>query len=189
MKTFERGLHVHLLVVAMVGASLMAQAHEGPSDNASAPHGSHAGGHRAAIGEPGQPAAVSRSVEVEMTDDMRFTPARVDAKQGETIRFVVKNAGRLKHEFVLGTDSELKAHYTLMKKFPEMTHQEPNQVSLAAGETGEVIWRFSNAGPVPFACLQPGHYDAGMKGRVQVAAVKQATKPRTKADAGASHPH
>ena len=45
-------------------------------------------------------------------------------------------------------------------------------VTVAPGKTGEIVWRFTTAGKVDFACLQPGHYDAGMKGLVTVAAGK-----------------
>ncbi|SEK06014.1 Uncharacterized copper-binding protein, cupredoxin-like subfamily [Variovorax sp. OK605] len=129
------------------------------------------GSHADAIGEPGVPAKATRTVQVDMTDGMRFTPADVRVKQGETVRFVVKNAGQLKHELVLGTEQSLKAHYEAMKKNPEMEHAEPNMVTLAPGKTGEVVWRFTHAGKVDFGCLQPGHYDAGMKGAVTVAAL------------------
>jgi uncharacterized cupredoxin-like copper-binding protein/Cu/Ag efflux protein CusF len=121
-----------------------------------------------AIGKPGVATATTRSVEVNMSDAMRFTPSSFNAKQGETIRFVIKNSGSLKHEFILGTEKELKAHYELMKKNPEMEHSEPNMITLAGGQTGEVIWQFTKAGKIDFACLQPGHYDAGMKGKVMV---------------------
>lgn len=123
-----------------------------------------------AIGVPGKAAKVNRTVQVDMTDNMRFNPASVAVKQGETIRFVVKNSGQLKHEFVLGTEKELKDHYEVMKKFPEMEHADPNMVTVAPGKTGEVIWQFTKSGSIDFACLQPGHYDAGMKGAVKVAA-------------------
>ncbi|GAA4342160.1 cupredoxin family protein [Variovorax defluvii] len=136
--------------------------------------GKHAGGHGhgEAIGKPGIAAKATRTVRVEMTDGMRFDPASIDVKQGETVRFVVTNAGKLKHELVLGTDKELKEHYELMKKNPEMEHADPNMVTLAGGKTGEIVWQFTQAGKVDFACLQPGHYDAGMKGAVNV------SKPR-----------
>ncbi len=101
---------------------------------------------------------------------MRFTPASVNARQGETIRFIVSNAGKLKHEFVLGTAKGLAAHAEAMKKFPDMHHNAPNMASLEPGATGEVIWRFTKPGTIAFACLQVGHYDAGMKGAVHVAA-------------------
>lgn len=159
--------------------ALGAHAHGGEDHGASAPasepaadgHG-HAHGESSAIGVAGVAARVSRTVTVDMTDAMRFNPSSVDVKQGETIRFVVKNSGQVRHEFVLGTENELKEHYELMKKFPEMEHSDPNQVTVAPGKSGEVIWQFTKAGRVDFACLQPGHYDAGMKGAVRVAAGK-----------------
>jgi len=132
-------------------------------------NGTHAGGHDdAAIGEPGVASEATRTVTVDMADTMRFSPANVTANQGETIRFVLKNTGKIKHEFVLGSTKELKEHAELMKKFPEMEHSDPNMVTLSPGQTGEVIWKFSKPGKVNFACLQPGHYDAGMKGQVMV---------------------
>lgn len=133
--------------------------------------GTHSGGHGAdeAIGKPGVAAKATRTINVDMTDTMRFTPADISVKQGETVRFVIKNSGVLKHELVLGTEKELKAHYDAMKKNPEMEHADPNMVTLAAGKTGEVVWQFTKAGKVDFGCLQPGHYDAGMKGVVNVA--------------------
>lgn len=135
-------------------------------------HGNHAGGHgsdaESAIGQPGVAAQATRTIQVDMHDNMRFTPADIRVKQGETVRFVVKNVGVIKHELVLGTDKELKAHYAVMMKHPEMEHADPNMVTLAAGKTGEIVWQFTQAGKVDFACLQPGHYDAGMKGAVRV---------------------
>lgn len=132
--------------------------------------GQHAGGHGGdAIGKPGVAAKATRTVRIDMTDAMRFTPARVAVKQGETVRFIVKNSGQLKHEMVLGTVQELKEHDEVMKKHPEMEHADENMVSVAPGQTGEIVWQFTRAGQVDFACLQPGHYDAGMKGAVRVA--------------------
>ena len=122
-----------------------------------------------AIGKPGVATTTTRKVEINMSDAMRFTPSSFTAKQGDTIRFVIKNSGSLKHEFILGTEKELKAHYEQMKKNPEMEHSEPNMITLAGGQTGEVVWQFTKAGKIDFACLQPGHYDAGMKGKVIVA--------------------
>ena len=133
--------------------------------------GDHADGHHGdsdAIGQPGKAAKVTRTITVDMTDAMRFIPADIAAKQGETIKFVVKNSGKLKHEMVLGTEKELKEHYAAMKKNPEMEHADENMVTVQPGKSGEIIWQFTKAGNVNFACLQPGHYDAGMKGAVAV---------------------
>ena len=133
--------------------------------------GTHAGGHDTdqPVGKPGMAAKVTRTIEVDMTDAMRFTPAQINVKQGETVRFVIKNSGKIKHELVLGTEKELKEHYEVMKKNPEMEHDEPSMVTLASGRTGEIVWQFTQSGKVDFACLQPGHYDAGMNGAVTVA--------------------
>ena len=120
------------------------------------------------FGKPGSPTKVSRTVAVDMSDAMRFNPASVTVKKGETIRFVVKNSGKLKHEMVLGTAKELREHAELMKKFPEMEHEDPNQLSVEPGKKGELVWQFTRVGTFDFACLQPGHFDAGMRGKVAV---------------------
>ncbi|MES1980344.1 MAG: cupredoxin family protein [Pseudomonadota bacterium] len=139
--------------------------------------GTHAGGHDdEAIGKPGVASKVTRTITMDMADTMRFSVPKVTAKQGETIRFVVKNSGKVKHEMVLGTEKELKEHYEVMKKNPEMEHADANMVTVAPGKTGEIIWQFTKAGKIDFACLQPGHYDAGMKGFVTVAGGKAAPK-------------
>ena len=161
--------------LAGVVASTLAVAHADEGHGAKK-GGGHAHTHdSAAIGVPGDAAKADRTVNVDMTDSMRFNPASIAVRQGETIRFVVKNSGALKHEFVLGTEHELKEHYEVMKKNPEMEHADPNMVTVAPGKTGEVVWRFTRSGKVDFACLQPGHYDAGMKGAVNVAASGKAT--------------
>ena len=133
--------------------------------------GSHSGGHGAsAIGKAGVVGKVTRTVTIDMSDAMRFTPSEVSVRRGETIRFVVTNSGKTQHEFQLGTEADLKAHQAQMASMPGMVHAEPSQVSVAPGKTGEVVWQFTKAGSVRFACLYPGHYEAGMKGTVHVGA-------------------
>lgn len=151
------------------------------------------GGHQhgsesSAIGQPGLAKNISRTVRVSITDDMKFNPSNINVKQGETIHFVVKNLGKTKHEMVLGTDQDLKEHYQQMMKHPEMEHAEPNMITLAPGKSGEIIWQFTKSGKVQFACLQPGHYDAGMKGVVSVGGTKTAT-PAKQGDSHDSHQH
>ena len=148
--------------------------------------GKHAGGHDdEAIGKPGIAAKVTRTVNVDMRDDMKFHSSVFEVKQGETIRFIANNSGKVKHEMVLGTAKDLNDHYEVMKKNPEMEHADANMVTVAPGKSGEIIWQFTKAGKVDFACLQPGHYDAGMKGLVNVAS----SKTSTKADTHGSHSH
>lgn len=121
------------------------------------------------IGRPGSSQKVTRVIRVTMNDAMRFSPAYIAVKRGEVIRFNVVNTGKLKHEMVIGSAAFLQEHAKLMQRFPEMEHAEPNQVTVPPGKSGVVIWQFDTAGTVNFACLQPGHFEAGMKGAVQVA--------------------
>lgn len=133
----------------------------------------HAGGHDhggATLGQPGIAGKVTRTIAIDMRDSMRFSPSEVRVGPGETVRFVVTNSGKIPHEFQLGTEAELKAHQARMASMPGMVHAEPSQVSVAPGQTGAVIWQFASAGTVRFACLYPGHYEAGMQGTVQVGA-------------------
>jgi uncharacterized cupredoxin-like copper-binding protein len=124
--------------------------------------------HDETYGKPGDRAKASRTLEIDMSDAMRFMPASIAARKGETIRFVVKNSGKVKHEMVLGSLKELKEHAALMLKFPEMEHADQNQISVDPGKTGELVWQFTKAGTVNFACLQPGHFEAGMRGKIAV---------------------
>jgi uncharacterized cupredoxin-like copper-binding protein len=134
--------------------------------------GKHAGGHDdewAKVGRPGKPEKAVRTVEIGAYDTMRFNHAQFTVKRGETVRIVLRNRGQLPHELVLGDEKSLREHAELMRKFPEMEHADPNQVSVAPGKTAELVWQFTKAGTVHFACLHPGHYEAGMKGSITVA--------------------
>lgn len=126
------------------------------------------GGHDSMAGKPGDSKAASRTVEVVMDDSMRFTPSKIDVKAGETVRFFVKNAGKIPHEMVIGTMAELKEHAEMMRKMPDMRHDDPNSITLKPGQRGGLVWQFDEAGTVDFACLLPGHMEAGMVGKVIV---------------------
>jgi uncharacterized cupredoxin-like copper-binding protein len=123
-------------------------------------------------GIAGDAKAAKRTVTLSMGDNMRFTPDKITVKQGETIRFVVKNQGRQMHEMVIGTKKELDAHAALMVKFPNMEHDEPYMAHVAAGKAQNLIWTFNRAGEFDFACLIAGHYQAGMVGKISVSAVQ-----------------
>lgn len=126
------------------------------------------GGHAAALGKPASIKEATQTVEIDMGDSMRFKPERIEIKRGTTIRFVVRNHGQAKHEMVLGTRAELKKHAALMARFPEMEHDDPNAVTVESGKTREFAWTFTKSGNFDFACLVPGHLEAGMKGRIIV---------------------
>lgn len=109
-----------------------------------------------------------RSIEIIMTDNMRFTPDKLKVKQGETVKLIIRNFGAMMHEFVLGTKKELDEHAALMIKFPSMEHSEPYMAHVAPGKSSEIIWTFNRVGNFNFACLIAGHYAAGMVGAVEV---------------------
>ena len=124
-----------------------------------------------AAGMPGMTNDVSRTIDVVMreTDDgeMIFEPKAFEFEQGETIRFNVMNKGELEHEFVIDNVEGNAKHKEMMAAM-DMEHDDPNSVRLDEGKTGEVIWKFANAGTFEFACLIPGHYESGMHGSIQV---------------------
>jgi uncharacterized cupredoxin-like copper-binding protein len=158
-----------LFAAALIGMSFGAIAHEGEAHdkkNAAAP----AKKEQKAWGIGGDAKSVKRTIEVTMTDNMRFSPDRIDVKQGETVKFVVKNAGKVMHEMVIGTKKDLDEHAAMMVKHPGMEHDEPYMTHVAAGKAGEIVWTFNRPGDFDFACLIAGHYQAGMVGKIIVAA-------------------
>ena len=120
------------------------------------------------FGKASDPAKAARTVKVAMGDTMRFTPARITVKRGETVRFVATNGGKLMHEMVLGTRAELETHAEMMRKHPGMEHDEPYMLHVPPGASGEMGWRFTKAGEYFYGCLVPGHFEAGMVGTIVV---------------------
>jgi uncharacterized cupredoxin-like copper-binding protein len=116
------------------------------------------------------PAEARRTIEIRMDDQMRFTPAHLEVREGETVRLRIANRGKVLHELVIGTREELQAHAELMKKHPGMEHDEPYMAHVNAGKRGEITWTFNRPGDFEFACLIPGHFEAGMRGTIRVAA-------------------
>ncbi|MBI5716322.1 MAG: cupredoxin family protein [Burkholderiales bacterium] len=167
MNTIRRMLSASLLLAA---AAAMAHNNED--------HGKKPGAvkkEQKAWGIAGEPKAAKRVIQVGMTDNMRFTPDRIEVRQGETVRFVIRNSGQVMHEFVLGTKPDLDEHAALMAKFPNMEHDEPYMAHVGPGKVGEIVWHFNRAGDFDFACLIAGHYQAGMVGKIKVVAATGAT--------------
>ena len=185
----------HLLIIALSTISSLAIA----SDSHSHDHGheqaktemhDHGGNHHAnghsedhhrgshghaasAVGMPAKPGQAMKTINVELLDTMRFKfSGEVNIKDGDIVKFVVTNTGRLPHEFSIGNQQEQDAHREMMRNMPAMHHQDGNAVSLEPGETGELTWRFKGNEEVVFACNIPGHYEAGMQHR---SALKQKT--------------
>lgn len=161
-----RNIHGLALALVLALAGGAAVAHGDDHKKAAAPVRKE----QKAWGIAGDAKAAQRTIEVGMGDNMRFTPDRIEVRQGETVRFVIRNGGTLMHEFVIGTKKELDEHAALMVKFPGMEHDEPYMAHVAPGKTGEIVWTFNRAGDFDFACLIAGHYSGGMVGRIKVVA-------------------
>jgi uncharacterized cupredoxin-like copper-binding protein len=139
--------------------------HEDASSQPEAHGHEHGQGH---YGQPGEADQAQRTIAVTTLDTMKYEPSTMTVKPGETIRFVVRNTGKLRHEFVIGDPQEQRAHAEMMKKMPGMVHEDPNALSLAPGETKTLIWQFGPTGLVEVACHVPGHYEAGMVAQIEV---------------------
>jgi uncharacterized cupredoxin-like copper-binding protein len=151
---------IFIAVLPLTGTSLMY--------SRAFPHEAH---EHFSAGEPGDPTNPSRTVNVTMTEEgkrMLFDPSSIEARRGEQIRFVLFNEGAEYHEFVLATKSENRKHAEFMKKFPAMEHDDPNAKRLSALSSGELLWKFTKRGEFEYGCLIPGHYEAGMHGKVIV---------------------
>ncbi len=166
-------MNLRYLIVALIAAasySIVGSSHA-HGDDAHAPNARKFDASKVedtAFGREGNPARADRTVRVDMADTMRFTPAELTLKRGETVKLVATNKGKVLHEMVLGTADELKKHAETMKKYPGMEHEEPHMAHVKPGKSGEIVWQFTRPGEFQFACLIPGHFEAGMVGKVTV---------------------
>ena len=175
---FKTLLRVSAPVLFAISAAIAAPAFagEGHGDNAA--------------GKPGKPSAVSRTIKVTMYDNY-YEPAEIAVKEGETVKFIITNAGELVHEFNIGTPDAHVAHAPEMmmmvdhgileadrinweaakkmqKEMGHGMHEEPNSALLEPGKSAEIIWQFPDHATLEFACNVPGHYDAGMAGDIKL---------------------
>lgn len=145
-----------LVAISAVGPQRPAFAHDGKDFSA---------------GEPGDPKRPARVVQVTMRESdgkMLFFPDRLEIRRGEQVRFLLTNAGLLDHEFMIATPEENVKHAALMQKYPDMEHEDPNGRSVKTKRKAELLWRFTKPGEFEFACMIPGHYEAGMHGKIIV---------------------
>jgi uncharacterized cupredoxin-like copper-binding protein len=163
-------LHFAIATLFTLSASTAAIAH---GDEPHTEKATPAAKEQKAWGIGGDAKSVTRTVTLTMDDNMRFTPDKLSFRQGETVRFVIRNRGKLLHELVIGTKKELDEHAAMMQKFPAMEHDEPYMAHVSAGKTGGLIWTFNRPGEFDFACLIAGHYQAGMVGKISVAATSR----------------
>lgn len=168
-----------LMLVLGTGAATAAGDHEGGHDQAQQgeghDHGGHAhgGGQDFAFGRAAPGASPDRTVEIVARDTMSYDPATVAVESGEVVRFVVRNKGQLRHSFTLGSPRYQRRHEQEMQDMAAAEiaghmQDNPNGVVVAPGGTKTLTWRFERGGPVQFACHIPGHFQAGMKGRIRL---------------------
>ncbi len=124
------------------------------------------------FGEPADAADASRVIEITANDDFSFDPSEVTVSSGEIVTFRITNAGVVPHDFTLGDQATQDVHEAEMVEMMESgqmsMHDEVNAVVLAAGETKEITWHFSEAMNILMGCHQAGHYASGMKGTISV---------------------
>ncbi len=122
-----------------------------------------------AWGEPAEASQADRVVEIHMLDELRFEPASVDVKVGETVTFKVVNDGKLEHDFTLGDAETQDAHDAEMAAgLSGMGHDQPNVMTLGSGAGGELTWHFTAPATILYGCHIPGHYAAGMFGTLLI---------------------
>lgn len=124
-----------------------------------------------------------RIIEIEGTDQMKFTRTQITATPGETITIKLATVSKLPktvmaHNFVLlkkGTDLENFVNKSVMARdnsyiAPELEGQVIAMTDLAGGgETVEVTFTVpEEKGNYTFICSFPGHFLAGMKGTLTV---------------------
>jgi uncharacterized cupredoxin-like copper-binding protein len=130
-------------------------------------HGGNSHSHEHASPVEVMPEAM-KVVRIEVDDSMRFVPSKWDAQAGEPIRIVLVNKGTVEHELVIGSEKEIIAHAKEMAN-PNLTnHHHTNQISAKPGQQSELVWTFKEPGQYAMACFEPGHYEAGMKGVIEV---------------------
>jgi uncharacterized cupredoxin-like copper-binding protein len=193
MKT--KRLILTALTVGAFSGSLLAAGHDGEQHNpvvkekhAGHAHadkkGAHSKGHQhdsgtSPVGKPAAPAQATRTIQVTTKDTMRYefstTP---DLKAGDVVKFVITNEGKIAHEFSIGDEQEQQAHRQMMRKMPNMVHEDGNTVTIQPGQTKTLTWQFKGGSEAVFACNIPGHFEAGMVARTVVAASKDDVKPR-----------
>lgn len=163
----KKNIFASAVCVALAFAGSDLRAHESKN----APHDKKYGmAEQMPWGVAGDADQATRTIAVSMADNMRFEPGLIEVRVGETVKLLVRNEGNVLHEFVLGTEASNAEHAAMMTKFSGMEHDEPHMAHVDAGKRGALVWTFNRQGEFEYACLIPGHYQAGMKGTVRVLA-------------------
>lgn len=111
---------------------------------------------------------VSRNVAITLSEQFRFDLETITVGFGETLLLSFQNTGQQTHDWIFGTALEISEYMEMMRLFPDREQNAPQNIQLKPGEEHELVWQFNNPGSFEYACLQPGHYEAGMLGGVSV---------------------
>ncbi|PWQ92913.1 cupredoxin domain-containing protein [Leucothrix pacifica] len=175
MKKINTWLLASLLTVGFSGASFASAEGEAKDDGHGDGHGDghvmegHEGHKMSAVGMPAEKGAVAnKTITVHMMDTMRFNFSTLNIEEGDIVKFVVMNKGKIPHEFGIGSIEEQVAHRDMMKKMPGMKHEDGSTVSVEPGKSKELVWQFIGDATAQFACNVPGHFEAGMKAEVEL---------------------
>ena len=156
-------LRLCIAVLAAVAATTFAAA--APRSPAIDPHYSYA------AGQPVKGKWKSTAVTVVLSEQggkLVISPNRLRFKQGEVVKFSIRNDTAVKHELVLGTATENLGHAESMRISPDIEDHEVNGRVMNPNSTAELQWQFINTGTFEFACLVPGHAETEIRGEVIV---------------------
>jgi azurin len=123
-----------------------------------------------------------RVVDITGNDQMKFSLATITAKPGETLTVRLKSVGTMPkiamaHNFVLlvkGADPAAFANAAVMASATGYVPAAQKAKVIAHtglagnGETVEVTFKVPAAGSYDYICSFPGHFLAGMKGKLVV---------------------
>jgi len=95
----------------------------------------------------------NRSVEIIMTE-MRFSPNRIDARAGQSVRVTIVNQGSQRHDLAFPATG--------------MPNLQGVETLTMPGQSSRLTISFDTPGTYLFQCTIPGHAAAGMTGAVFV---------------------
>jgi uncharacterized cupredoxin-like copper-binding protein len=158
-----------LSIALLASAALVGAACGSAGDHADHARGGDpgSGGRGDVLGAPADASDADREIKVMASDNLRFDPSSFEVSSGEVITFIVHNAGKTDHEFVLGDAAYQKSHGADMHDEGHMMESD-NGISIAPGDTEELTWEFTEPGEVLYGCHEPGHYEGGMVGTITV---------------------
>ena len=115
------------------------------------------------VGMPAPGAKPDKVVHVILTDDMKINFKKpVTIEPNDVVQFVVMNAGKIDHEFTIGSAAEQLKHREMMKSMAGHAHESGNAVTVKPGKAKQLLWHFHGDNKVEFACNIPGHAETGM---------------------------